>query len=545
MDYAAAVFTTSNMTKVAPDEGGGYLDELPTENPCVCAVTCLTDCCCPFTAFCCCPCMLCKGGMTYKLEDASWKARKVELCHTLQSWLIRHPCAEGYCFCCIRPCVTIHDVAAYGSSTIRYFSSHIGDTWCDNMKVEVGDPEQMRLIMTSPQEGGPALGQAWLRAHKLPHSEKGQPIFPISLPNGLGGDRQAASDMHTDIRKLIWKYLINEKAYKRQSRSDPVIARLLLNMRKAAHGKTDRSGLGEWGGTKDGLAGFILRYMHYVLFDLDLTTEQFDDMWDMYFNPSSGLSDSSLIVVLMRYIGPLKECLGNKPMEELPARRQKAIDLYITTPSLKGYAKDEVLSVRDFSEMMITVLGLAGLMGPLGAASHTLGNYKRYIPDDFAWPFGDRDKIQTCVFEAMRMQPAVFGSGLTAPRPMKCVINGKMEYFPKGTPLHCNFVAVNQNPRVWGDKAKKFDPYAHADMLKLSSEGGPYPNFNSWGGKGDPNEGRECPGTQLSITMLIDLVEVVMAPSVPAGLAKVEATSAPPSPPSSPLPPPLAEAMRR
>ena len=39
---------------------------------------------------------------------------------------------------------------------------------------------------------------------------------------------------------------------------------------------------------------------------------------------------------------------------------------------------------------MITVLGFAGLMGPMGAASHTLGNYKRYIPKDYAWPFGDR-----------------------------------------------------------------------------------------------------------------------------------------------------------
>ena len=38
------------------------------------------------------------------------------------------------------------------------------------------------------------------------------------------------------------------------------------------------------------------------------------------------------------------------------------------------------------------VLGLAGLMGPLGAASHTLGNYKMYIPDDYAWPLDDRDK---------------------------------------------------------------------------------------------------------------------------------------------------------
>ena len=89
--------------------------------------------------------------------------RKIRLCHRLQSWLLLHPTTEASCCCFLRPCITIHDVAAYGSSMIRDFNQEIGPVWCDNLKVEVADPEMMRLLMTSPQEGGPALGQVHLR----------------------------------------------------------------------------------------------------------------------------------------------------------------------------------------------------------------------------------------------------------------------------------------------------------------------------------------------------------------------------------------------
>ena len=65
---------------------------------------------------------------------------------------------------------------------------------------------------------GPALGQAWLRPHKLPVSSAGgDPTFLLALANGLAGRE---SERHAAIRRLIWKYLINEAALKRQSRAD-------------------------------------------------------------------------------------------------------------------------------------------------------------------------------------------------------------------------------------------------------------------------------------------------------------------------------------
>jgi hypothetical protein len=151
-----------------------------------------------------------------------------------------------------------------------------GSAWCSNMKLEIADPETIKLLMTSPQEGGPALGQAWLRPHKLPFSSAGEPTFLLGLPNGLHGDRADDSARHAGIRRLIWKYLITEEAVKRQSRSDPVIQKLLLQLRDAVHGKP----MSEWGSTNEdgkGLPSFILRYMHYVLFGLDLTVEQYKE----------------------------------------------------------------------------------------------------------------------------------------------------------------------------------------------------------------------------------------------------------------------------
>ena len=153
-----------------------YVDDVPSESPLICLSTCITDCLIPTAAFCACPCKLCSPAMSYKIKDPYWRGLKFRLCHTLQSWLIRHPVTESHCCCCIRPCVTLHDVAAYGTGMIKGFRSEIGPVWCDNMKVEIADHETMRLLMTGPQDGGPALGQAWLRKHKLPKTADGKEV---------------------------------------------------------------------------------------------------------------------------------------------------------------------------------------------------------------------------------------------------------------------------------------------------------------------------------------------------------------------------------
>ena len=498
---------------------------------------------------------------------------------------------------------------------IRGFRSEVGEAWCDNMKLEVANPETAKLIMTNPQDGNASLGQAWLRPHMLPQRANGDPLFLLQLPNGLGGDKAAGSAMHEAIRKLIFKYFINEAAVKRQSRSDPVTRRLYANLRRVvrSRGPTEEP---KWTSSRDGLPGFVLRYMHYVLFGLDLSEAQFTQLCDLYFNPvparrieppsgssrrrleahagssrrlsmaalaepallpslsqpcpprwlvaepapppvvascwlitplvcsqGSGLSESTLILVLQRYVGALLECAGDKTMKALPERKERAIDLYLTTPAMQGYSDDAVLPVREFLQAFITILGLAGLMGPLGAASHTLANYKGYIPDDYAWPFGDVGGIRLGVLEAMRMQPAVFGSGLVSSFPIRCPFaegtGGATTVYPAGTPVHVNFVALNKDPAVWGEKATKWDPQGHSELLTKS--GGPYPNFNSWGGvDGDGTDnaedarskGRECPGKELSLTMLVDLVDFVLNPQEPAELAG--AATPPPSPPSTP-----------
>jgi hypothetical protein len=132
------------MSKVAPADASqfGYVDSEPCENPLWCAFTAVTDCVFPCAMFCCCPCKLLKnvpkeGPFTYHhLADATWQPYKILLCNRMQSWLIRHPMSEAYCCCCIRPCITIHDVAAYGTSMIKSFRKECGPVWCDNLKVE-------------------------------------------------------------------------------------------------------------------------------------------------------------------------------------------------------------------------------------------------------------------------------------------------------------------------------------------------------------------------------------------------------------------------
>jgi len=384
------------------------------------------------------------------------------------------------------------------------FQAEIGEAWCNNMKVEIADPVVMQEMMTSPQCGGPSLGQAWLAHHKLPTSAAGDDLYIIGLPNGMG---DSDSEEHSILRALLFKYLLNEDSIARQSRSDPVISRLLAGLREEVRGREWE----KWGKAKSGLPGFVLRYVHYVTFGIDLTPDQFETLWLLYFSPEPGLTKSSFISYLLRYVGTLFQWMGDADMRLLPDRRAAAVELYLKTPAMQGYR--EKLPAPKFLEAVIVVLGLAGLMGPLVALGNLLSNYKGYIPKDFAWPIGDREALRLCVLEAMRMRPAVFGAALTAPRPFRCCMNGQLATFPTGTPVHLNFVAANRNKEVWGQHANEFSPQEHAGKLWHEGGGSPYPNFNSWGGAthGDRTSGRECPGKDLSLTMMIDLLDTVFA----------------------------------
>ncbi|CAE8619576.1 unnamed protein product, partial [Polarella glacialis] len=218
---------------IAPEPArpaSAYLDEEPRENPLACMFTCVTDCCIPACTCCLCPCCCFQGGLSYRLKNAFLRSLKIKGCHKIQSWLIRHPFCEKSCCCCIRPCITVHDLKAYGSSMIHGFNKEVGAAWCDNMKVEIADPAVMQEMMTSPQDGGPSLGQAWLAPHMLPTRIGGESLFLPNLASGLG---DAASEQRSTIRALLWKYLLNDEAVARQSRDDPVISRLLLELRAA------------------------------------------------------------------------------------------------------------------------------------------------------------------------------------------------------------------------------------------------------------------------------------------------------------------------
>merc|ERR1719203_375535 len=121
------------------------------------------------------------------------------------------------------------------------------------MKVEMANPESMRLMMSSPQDGGPALGQAHLRPEMLPKGKDGENLFLLSLPNGLGGKWTEGTARHALLRQLIYKYLINDAAIKRQATTDPMTQKLLEALRKVVQSNQSSK---DWASSKEGLPGF-------------------------------------------------------------------------------------------------------------------------------------------------------------------------------------------------------------------------------------------------------------------------------------------------
>ena len=375
----------------------------------------------------------------------------------------------------------------------------------------------MERCLTGPMVRGTHLHSYYLLRDVLPTSSgppaasqravgqcpfaKGDDTFLLSL-DSLG----EPDEPHALLRGLMFDYLLDDAAAARAAMSD-ANTRALLTTFKAAYEQQRAAGEFLWSDRE--LPELVLRWVHYALFGVLLDSAQYETLRLLYL-AGDGSSPSGTKYHFFPgggLVGGRETVAGTgRRMSEL---RAAAVELYVRSPGLRDYRDDAPLGKRDFCVAMLPIMTLAGIAGPLSAAQGLLrGQWHGEVPDAFPLPVDDREKLRLVVLESQRLRPSVFGTALEPRTPFTLQIGGAAVTFPPGTPLVLNYRTAGTQESVW-HKPRHFLPYERAAQLW-----GPQSSFwafNSAGDKtgGDLRTGRMCPGRDLALTFLLDLLQVL------------------------------------
>lgn len=464
------------------------------------------------------PCLLQSHKTLGKQYGPGCVKAKWRLSHSIQQWLLTHPTSAplvGCCGCALAV-ANLHDINLLGGSMYRGYHDLYGENFVACGKVLTAEPQVMERYLTGPMQRGNHLHSYYLLDAVLPkasgcpakaHAKQGKcpfhsgsDAFLLSLDN-LG----EPDEPHAVLRRIMFDYLLDPAAMARGSKSDPY-AMSLLQAFRAEYEKQTAAGEFAWSDRQ--LPELVLRWFHYALFGLRLDAAAFQTLWLLY------LEGNGFPAAGVKYFFWPKGAAGGqqavpKTTRTMAELRAAAVAMYEASPGLQDYKDDTPLSRTDFCTAMIAIMTLAAIAGPLSAAQGVLrGKWHGEVPKDFVMPAQDRDKLRLVIMESQRLRPSVFGTTCEPLEPFALPIGGKVVHFPAGTPLVLNYRTAGTREAAWS-QPKEFRPEARAEQLW-----GPKSSFWAFNSAGDRTHvdevtGRICPGRELALTFLIDLLQVL------------------------------------
>jgi len=381
----------------------------------------------------------------------------------------------------------------------------LGDTFVCAGQLVLADHRSLETALTSPQARGTLLGVTMFEEQNMPALDiGGRKALPIVLSQkaaGGNGDWEAFSG-------AFEKYLFNDKAMARQQ---DATAQALLNELADAYSKMPHSrGVRVMGavttlGTsfftdKRGLQGFLNRYLHYVFMGLDPNDIE---IMDKLYRYHYGLVPSVTHYFAVP-IGPLPALPG---MDEVQAIYEKAPCL----ADFESTADINSMTRAEFARTAIGIMAIAGLQGPLHASQTALGYqpFPHYPGTELGdldlaetWDqlnLTDHEALKSYVMECVRINPPVSTSSHLATERMKATIGGNRYSFPKGTPMTIAMNIGGMDPDIWGSSVTSFEAARPGIENKIMA-------FHSVGPK---SAGRICPGKQVTLNMVADMLVVV------------------------------------
>lgn len=380
----------------------------------------------------------------------------------------------------------------------------LGPNFCCAGQVVMGEFDIIETALTSPQSRTWRLGTTILDANYAPNQDVGgRNVFLLSL-----SDEEAdGSNDHESFRKCMQTYLLNDAATERQR--DATASRLLEQLGadyvEMPHGR---------GGTfftndQRGWMGFLVRYLHYVLFGLDPDDEEsIGFLTELHYTRMGTLH-------YFAGVGRVLQSLNLKGHKNLADLIERAATIYENSPALVDFKQDcsveNGMTRRELAKLMTSIISIAALQGPLHLGYTAMGYrplpaYKGRQTADIdptqhwdALDLDDRESVRLYLLECARLWSPVSATHRVATESFTAMVAGAERTFPKGTKILIPMSLGLLDEGFWGSTAYEFN--AKRENLCPFHMG-----FHS---VGDRSAGRICPGKDIALDMLVDVVRVV------------------------------------
>jgi cytochrome P450 len=380
----------------------------------------------------------------------------------------------------------------------------LGANFCCAGQVVLGEFDTLETALTSPQARTWRLGTTMLDADRSPNQDVGgRNLFLLSLSDEAAG----GNGDHETFRRCVQDYLLNESAAARQrdSIATRLLAKLAADYRDMPHDRGGKFFTDE----QQGLMQFLIRYLHYVIFGLnpddDASMRLLTDLHYIRFSP----------LHYMAGVGSILQRLNLRNHGHLPDLIEQAATIYENSPALATFQPDRLkynlMTRRELAKLMTSIMGIAGLQGPLHLAYTSMGfrplpaypdRQTATIDPTHNWDrldLDDRQSVRLFLLECSRLWPPVSATHRIATEQLTVAVAGKEQTFPIGTKVLIPLSLGLLNEGFWGATTYEFN----ADRENLCPF---HMGFNS---VGDRSAGRICPAKDLALEMLVDMLVAV------------------------------------
>jgi cytochrome P450 len=420
-----------------------------------------------------------------------------------QVWALQHP--DEDLSKSILPLISlVEGLLANEPTYLNSKQQEFGPNFCCAGQVVLGEFETLEAALTSPQARTWRLGTTILDAQAAPNQDvSGRNLFLLSLSDESAG----GNGDHAAFRKCMQNYLLNESASARQQ--DP-IAKGLLNKLAADYRNLPH----DRGGTfftdqQQGLMQFMIRYLHYVMFGLDPNDdESMHLLTDLHY---TRLSPTHYIANVSSLLQQLN-LLGHGNIADLI---EQAATIYEQSPALANFQADRPeynrMTRRELAKLMTSIMSIAALQGPLHLAYTSMGfrslpayhdRQTAEIDPTQHWDaldLDDRESVKLFLLECARLWAPVSATHRIATAPFTVQVAGKEQQFPAGTKILIPMSLGLLDENFWGSTTYEFN----ADRENLC------PYHMGFHSVGDRSAGRICPGKDVALDMLVDILVTV------------------------------------
>jgi cytochrome P450 len=420
-----------------------------------------------------------------------------------QVWALQHP--EEDLSKSILPLISfVEGLVANEPTYLDSKRQEFGPNFCCAGEVVLGDFETIEAALTSPQARTWRLGTTILDAHAAPNQDVGgRNVFLLSLSDAAAG----GNGDHAAFRKCMQDYLLNESASARQR--DPIAKGLLNKLAEDYRNLPHDRGGTFFTDERQGLMQFMIRYLHYVLFGLDPNDrESMHLLTDLHYTMMSPTHYMANVSSLLQQLN----LLGHGDIADLI---EQAATIYEQSPALANFQEDRpeysLMTRRELAKLMTSIMSIAALQGPLHLAYTSMGfrslpAYRDRQTADIdptqhwdALDLDDRESVKLFLLECARLWAPVSATHRIATEPFTVEVAGKEQNFPAGTKILIPMSLGLLDENFWGSTTYEFN----ADRENLC------PYHMGFHSVGDRSAGRICPGKDVALDMLVDILVTV------------------------------------